>query len=343
MGKVELNPPDEDHETHCKSFACQITAGLTKDGEFSRHKVRGWDTNVHAIKNRRPGDPTHFATGNTSLLVNSRSGDMNILRIRQLLEDGCDPNYFDRNGSTCLIAACSSQKEQIKTVSTLLEFGADSDLGRETKPIIEAAARGHCKIVQTLLDHGADINAQKAGDIKKEREAANIKSVRSFKKSLKAADDEEIRQLEKESAWEKFRTCAMDKKMPLEVLDTALHRACGNGDKIRGGPERIVALLLHNKADLHKEDRFDCTPLAWVTSEAVAGMLIFGGAELEETWALPLSTEGTFGHRVERVRIEAKYRHKHITKSQYRDMMDKWRRENKPKYKEWWHLIEKED
>merc|ERR1719321_1391556 len=102
----------------------------------------------------------------------------------------------------------------------------------------------------------------------------------------------------------------MDKKMPLEVLDTALHRAVGNGDKIqnskgRGGPERIVALLLNNKANVHKQDRFGCTPLAWATSEAVGAMLIKRGAVVEGSWTLPLSTEGNTGHPVERVRIEA--------------------------------------
>merc|ERR1719359_1395888 len=127
--------------------------------------------------------------------------------------------------------------------------------------------------------------------------------------------------------------------MPLEVLDTALHRACGNGGKIqkakgRGGPERMVALLLNNKADVHKQDRFGCTPLAWATSEAVGAMLIKKEAEVEETWALPLSTEGTFGHRVERVRMEAKYTHRHITKSQYRDDLDRWRSANKQRFKQ---------
>merc|ERR1719321_476174 len=131
----------------------------------------------------------------------------------------------------------------------------------------------------------------------------------------------------------------MDKKMPLEVLDTALHRAVGNGDKIqkskgRGGPERIVALLLNNRADVHKQDRFGCTPLAWATSEAVGAMLLTAGAEVEETWALPLSTDGTFGHRVERVRIEAKRRHNHITKGQYRDALDRWTSVNKPAFKQ---------
>lgn len=255
---------------------------------------------------------------------------------------------MDRNGSSPLIAACSSDIEQIKIIETLLEFGADPNLGRETKPIIEAANKGHCKVVQMLIDHGADINAQKASEIHSEREAADKKSNRAEKKSLVAAADEDIRRLEKISAWERFRTCAMDKKMPLEVLDTALHRAAGNGDKIqmskgRGGPERIVALLLNNKADVHIQDRFGCTPLAWATSEAVGGMLIFAGAEVEETWALPLSTEGTFGHRVERVRIEAKFRHNHITKGQYRDNMDRWRSKHKKTFKEFWHLVEDED
>jgi len=345
------NPHEAEHceEEHCTSFACKITAGTVKDADGNqvcRHKVRGWDTAILPIKDGGRGKPTHTAQGAPALLINVRMG--NLKRVLQLLNDGNSPDYLDRNGSSPLIAACSSEVEQIKIVEALLEFDANPDLGRESRPIIEAANKGHCKIVQMLIDHGADVNAQKASEIHAERELANKISIKREKQSKIAAADEDIRRLEKESAWEKFRTCAMDKKMPLEVLDTALHRAVGNGDNIqkskgRGGPERIVALLLNNKADLHKQDRFGCTPLAWATSEAVGAMLIFAGAEVEETWALPLSTEGTFGHRVERVRIEAKYRHRHITKGTYRDMMERWRSANKATCKEWWKLIEEEE
>merc|ERR1712118_288981 len=100
----------------------------------------------------------------------------NLKRVRQLLEDGGNPDYIDRNGSSAPIAACCSDIEQIKIIEVLLEFDADPNLGRETKPIIEAASKGHCKIVQMLIEHGADINAQKAFDIHTEREEADKRS-----------------------------------------------------------------------------------------------------------------------------------------------------------------------
>merc|ERR1711904_317834 len=146
-------------------------------------------------------------------------------------------------------------------------------------------------------------------EIHGEREAADKISKRKERLSKVAVLDEDIRRLEKESAWEKFRTCAMDKKMPLEVLDTALHRAVGNGDKIekakgRGGPERIVEILLNNKADVKAKDRFGCTPLAWATSEAVGAMLIFALRDVSQE-EKEIQVEGTWAASVDRRNLRA--------------------------------------
>merc|ERR1719387_2674319 len=144
-----------------------------------------------------------------------------------MLEDSANPkltaNYLDRNGSTPLLSAAGALIEQTEICSILLEHKADPNVGRESRPIIEAASRGHLKIVQMLIDHGADINAQKSEAIQQMRDDAVKEAKRGHRQSLVAVEDSKIREGEKLEKLQKHCAACCEKKMSLEVMDTALH------------------------------------------------------------------------------------------------------------------------
>lgn len=54
------------------------------------------------------------------------------------------------------------EQDNLQTVSSLLQGGADCDIrnDEEMTPLMVAASLGHHDIVETLLDHGANVNAK---------------------------------------------------------------------------------------------------------------------------------------------------------------------------------------
>jgi truncated hemoglobin YjbI len=101
--------------------------------------------------------------GRTLLHAASAAGCMEI--VRPLLRLGMDPNVLDAVGHTPLYSTANEcgGKTGPAVVEALLAAGADVNArGGVTRatPLHIAARRGFVKIAQTLLDHGAEINAR---------------------------------------------------------------------------------------------------------------------------------------------------------------------------------------
>ncbi|MGB3760390.1 MAG: ankyrin repeat domain-containing protein [Rivularia sp. (in: cyanobacteria)] len=84
----------------------------------------------------------------------------NLTELKNLIKAGVDVDSFNYYGQTALIAAVN--KNHIDIVTTLIEAGADINLGRggsnNHTPLMEAAYGGHNEIVQLLIQAGADVN-----------------------------------------------------------------------------------------------------------------------------------------------------------------------------------------
>jgi TonB family protein len=79
--------------------------------------------------------------------------------VRQLLENGADPNTKDPNGNTLLMLVAGAG--HVDLVRLLLAHGADIDAAAPvgSTALMFAAFHGHAEAVRVLLDNGADVNA----------------------------------------------------------------------------------------------------------------------------------------------------------------------------------------
>jgi ankyrin repeat protein len=88
-----------------------------------------------------------------------RSGD--AAKLRQLLDQGADPDAHDAHGNTALMLAARPANSH-HAVQFLLERGADAKATNiyGATALMAAAAGGDAQSIKLLLDHGADPNAQ---------------------------------------------------------------------------------------------------------------------------------------------------------------------------------------
>ncbi|XP_029838204.2 ankyrin repeat, SAM and basic leucine zipper domain-containing protein 1 [Ixodes scapularis] len=103
--------------------------------------------------------------GNWSALVQACS-DGCLEMVQLLLDHGMDPNGQEAF-LTPLMAVCGSQKQTEETLEScavaLLKHGADPNLAEskgQATPLMVAAREGHCRLLQLLLSHGADVSRQ---------------------------------------------------------------------------------------------------------------------------------------------------------------------------------------
>ena len=118
------------------------------DQHDTRYQIGGWDKPI------RPH--------NAPLYIAAELDD--IATVRQLLSDGADPDDRNMHGWTALMIAVAQQHE--KTVQILLENGADPNLsnllGRNA--LMFAARYGNVGFVRQLIQHGAQVNLDESSD-----------------------------------------------------------------------------------------------------------------------------------------------------------------------------------
>ncbi|OQR86166.1 hypothetical protein ACHHYP_10879 [Achlya hypogyna] len=88
------------------------------------------------------------------------SGEGNVDRVNQLLDDGANTNHRNKNGQTSLHLAVSSGRDDIATL--LLEAHADVAARDENglEPLHVAAGNGHVEAARVLMKAGAKVNAR---------------------------------------------------------------------------------------------------------------------------------------------------------------------------------------
>lgn len=78
-------------------------------------------------------------------------------QVWQLCQNGAELSLIDEStGLTAL--AHAAETGQIEIVRTLLDAGADPDLGGVTTPLEAAVVEGHAEVAQILIGAGADVN-----------------------------------------------------------------------------------------------------------------------------------------------------------------------------------------
>lgn len=197
----------------------------------------------------------------------------------------------------------------IQQVRDLLNGGVSPDsLDRPgNSPLLNAVQCGSVELTRLLLESNAEPNGPVGGRLPPLLEATNLGNSAIVEMLLAARAD----------------PMARAPKSALDQRDTALHIAALKGDYA------LAARLLDSKASARAKDQFGFGPLAWATTEKLAHLLLDAGAPVEQyLWCLPLSADGTTGHRVERVRLEAKRAHDLISYAKYVEDMRRWRREN---------------
>ncbi|UCH75634.1 MAG: ankyrin repeat domain-containing protein [Rhodospirillales bacterium] len=87
-----------------------------------------------------------------------------IAFIRELLENGADPNYGDHAGFPSLIAtlSCNDRRDRYEILELLLSFGADVQQHghNDYTPLHYAASLEDIGAMEILLAHGADLEAR---------------------------------------------------------------------------------------------------------------------------------------------------------------------------------------
>ena len=91
-------------------------------------------------------------------------GDVNIDRVKVLLDKGADINCHDENGNTALFFQVYKGDERIEFVRFLLSLGADANLPSNSgqqegvTPIHIASAVGANECIKILLEHSASVH-----------------------------------------------------------------------------------------------------------------------------------------------------------------------------------------
>ena len=102
----------------------------------------------------------HSVNGYTALMLASRMDDINF--VKYLLSKGAKINIKDKYDGNVLNYACLTG--QTKIVELLIEKGANINQSKYNAPLSVAARNGHFNIVQILINKGAKIDSKNIND-----------------------------------------------------------------------------------------------------------------------------------------------------------------------------------
>jgi len=133
---------------------------LAAEREDDRSSVVRTLVDRGADVNAKCACPRYESGGWTALMLASRRGHDEIVRI--LVAKHADVNMKNNLGQTSLALAATAIEDNVDVVRTLLDAGANGDAQdiRQRTPLMEAAQWGHVKVVRTLLERGVRVDAK---------------------------------------------------------------------------------------------------------------------------------------------------------------------------------------
>ena len=210
-----------------------------------------------------------YSWGITLLHVACFYGEKDALEI--LLSSGADVNAREMCGSTPLHMLVRSISLKLKGQS----LGHNKMVSIDSKSYLEAlhfkslpAWDEYAQMIDSLISHGADINARDGGGNTPLFDAAENGPVELVEILIKRGADVNARN-------DDIKTFFFDPEG-----ENPLHLAAKNGKK------EVAELLVSNGADINSRDKFGRPPLYdafWVGKRSIVDLLIKKGAELPKT------------------------------------------------------------
>lgn len=152
-------------------------------------------------------------------------GRDNISAVKKFVENDAELlKKYNSYGETLLFLAAKKDNEEEELVRLFLEKGADVDQGtlhRENQPLMMAAISGHSRIVDMLIEAGADVNKPNKDGLTALHCAVSWERIEISEKLLMAGAE-------------------VDRPLPMQLLGlTLVHMASGKG--LTGLAEQIIA------------------------------------------------------------------------------------------------------
>ncbi|GMH41704.1 hypothetical protein BSKO_09614 [Bryopsis sp. KO-2023] len=230
--------------------------------------------NIVPIKRPGPqGIPRTMESLVSSLCWQAQKGD--DYTGYDLLDEGADPNGFDRSGWNALLYA--SDRGHLKFIELLLERGAQVNVADEDgyTPLMQASDRNHARVVKELIVRGAKLDT------------ANNLSRTALHLAIHSGNHQPA-------------TLLIDAGAAIETKDqdewTPLHYAA------HGGYTDLVRILLGAGAHVDPKTKLDETPLhlaactgTWQTTQVLLANGANPNATKQEDWT-PLHCAAWWGH-----------------------------------------------
>ena len=139
--------------------------------------------------------------------------------LQALIDHGADVNATDKNNRTALIGACT--KRLLDAIHVLLKAGSDTNIAdKDGNTCLMDAVVGDCscEVLQTIIDHGADVNAANKASHTAITIAYSMRHVDAIHRLLKAGSDTNIADMNGKT----YLMYAVDGDCSEELLETII-------------------------------------------------------------------------------------------------------------------------
>lgn len=141
-------------------FSMQLSYATNNERLFAAIESDNIEEMINLIKHHGASIEARNTEDDTPLIYAVIEG--NVPAVKILLQHGANVNAQDEDGNSPLHMAASYGEQNSQALTDLLlQYGANTEIKNDNgdTPLILAALHNNLPLVQTLLDHGADIHA----------------------------------------------------------------------------------------------------------------------------------------------------------------------------------------